>query len=325
MFLHLPLNHPSLRPLKREATARDLQSVHSQRPGREMLATMAQQQLHIEQPPVAVEGMEVSPFPLTEDSLSESGSEEEDTIGGQKRPRSPTDSSYYEEENNCQRAEASLPLPRRLSQPGTEQQSQHRRGTRSGYPHWRMPARNLRREPWTLTEKQTSQHHICGCCEDQPTAKAYEWGRPKTAKACPCTQAETSGVSSDHQTHRRACQLFQTGLLATGPAPKECGGRSPFHPTNRQWRMVDWLHQRSAAEEAASANNLARLAVQPFVHQHKDPTKCRRRSHKGSPKEAKRGAAPKGRSRGPRSARRFSQETQHQGWCPNWSCTGGVH
>ena len=75
------------------------------RPRGEMLTTMAQQQLHIEQPPVAVEGMEVSPFPLTEDSLSESGSEEEGTIGGQKRPHSPTDSSYYEEENTTVRGQ----------------------------------------------------------------------------------------------------------------------------------------------------------------------------------------------------------------------------
>ena len=85
---------------------------------------MAQQQLHTEQPPVAVEGMEVSPFPLTEDSLFESGSEEEDTIGGQKRPRSPTDSSYYEEENTTARGQK-RPCPCPDASPNQEQSNSH--------------------------------------------------------------------------------------------------------------------------------------------------------------------------------------------------------
>ena len=66
----------------------------------------------------------MSPFPLTEDSLSESGSEEEDTIGGQKRPRSPTDSSYYEEENTPVRGQK-RPCPCPDTSHNQEQSNSH--------------------------------------------------------------------------------------------------------------------------------------------------------------------------------------------------------
>ena len=66
----------------------------------------------------------MSPFPLTEDSLSESGSEEKDTIGGQKRPRSPTDSSHYEEENTTVRGQM-RPCPCPDTSHNQEQSNSH--------------------------------------------------------------------------------------------------------------------------------------------------------------------------------------------------------
>ena len=165
--------------------------------------------------------------------------------------------------HNCQSAEASLPLPRHLSQPGKELQLQHRRRTRSGHPYWRMPARNLGTEPQALTEKQTSPLQVCGCCEDQPTAKGYHCGHHKTAEACPCTQARTSRVSGNHQAHRRACQLFQTGLLATGPASKECDGRSPLHSTNQQIAKGEWLIGCTSAQQQRKLLLQTTLPIQP--------------------------------------------------------------
>ena len=66
----------------------------------------------------------MSPFPLTEDSLSESGSEEEDTIRGQKRSRSPTESSYYEEENTTVSGQK-RPCPSPDASPNQTQSNSH--------------------------------------------------------------------------------------------------------------------------------------------------------------------------------------------------------
>ena len=74
--------------------------------------TMAQQQLHREQPPGAVEGMEESPFPPTEGSLSESSSEEENaTIGVQKRPPSLSESSSEAENTTVRGQKRPCPSP----------------------------------------------------------------------------------------------------------------------------------------------------------------------------------------------------------------------